>query len=313
MKIGKAYQFLIILALISGCAAQSMVVSKRAHVGQIGEGMLYSLPKQLVKVIYTPQENKLEIIAEDPIPDTDHTFYATIDHRNTYSDTIEISTKNGLLHGDLMGHSEDKTGEIVVSLASSAAGMPQPLQFSIQGSIEVPEPSSNQNGCTPNKETLITQVIDPSDSKDINTLSERLKKDACIELTVLESNEATGIQKQNAALQECLQCQNGLIYRQPGIFTFVVKKVSTNSEIGRIRLSLAQGGHIGVLPLPTGFFSKSESDISFSDGRLSKVKIVQPRDQTKPAMRITKLPSPTDHCRKHCWRAQKIPRNPPPC
>lgn len=32
------------------------------------------------------------------------------------------------------------------------------------------------------------------------------------------------------------------------------------------------------MPLPTGIFSKSESDISFSNGSLSKVKIIQPSE-----------------------------------
>lgn len=229
MKIGKSLSLPIIFALISGCAAQSMVISKRATGGDIGEGILYSLPKQLVKVIYTPKgtgSGKLEITAEDPIPDTDHTFYATIDHRSTYSDTIEISTKNGLLHGYLMGHSEDKTGEIIVSLASSASGMSQLPLSSIQEFIAVPEPSPDQNECTPNGVISITQVIDPSEQKDIHALNERLKKEACIELTVDKFNttdEFNRIQNQEEALQ-CLTCQNGLIYRQPGIFTFVVER-----------------------------------------------------------------------------------------
>lgn len=284
MKIGKSLSLLIIFALISGCVAQSIVVSKRVTSGEIEEGILYSLPKQLVKITYTPSKEtsigKLEITAEDPIPDTDHTFYATIDHQSTYSDTIEISTKNGLLHGDLVGHSEDKTGEIVVALAGSLSGMPQIPLWQTMTIIDFPPPDKDKDKkkCLPNGAISITQVIDPSEQTDMDALNKRLKNDACIELTVAESNR---IQKREETLGK-IEPQNGLIYRQPGIFTFIVERVDSNGsklhEIRRIRLSLAQGGQVGVLPLPTGYFSKTESDISFSNGSLSKVKITQPSE-----------------------------------
>ena len=402
MKIGKGLSLPIIFALISGCAAQSMVVSKRATVGKIEKGILYSLPKQLVTVAYARKEvnpttaakainsiknsiredilketklkkngtagnekkanlkevkehklsltktlysqtiefstaineckslldeqkvktelawqtwsknrgaskniedfvkqtlgladkiitctqflkpnkaiiEKLGITAEAPIPDTDHTFYATIDHRCTYSDTVEILTKNGLLHGDLIGHSEDKTGEIVVALARSVSGMASPSFFT--KNIETPASDGNaEKKCSPNGEISITRVIDPSDQQDIDALNKRLKNDACIELTIAESNK---LKTREKALEKP-DPPNGLIYSQPGIVTFIVKRVDAHGknpiEIERRRLSLAQGGQVGVLPLPTGYFSKTESDISFSNGSLSKVKIIQPSE-----------------------------------
>ena len=290
MKIGKGLSVPIIFALLSGCAAQSIVVSKKAKVNEIEEGVLYSLPKQLVKVTYTRKETdsgELKIEAEDPIPDTDHTFYATIDHRSTYSDTVEISTKNGLLHGDLMGHSEDKTGEIIVSLAGSLSGLlpiPTPTIFQVplafDGTDRIGEEckKSEISGTQ-----VIEAIIDPSEDTDIAALNIRLKGE-CIKLTV-DTSDITRInaQKEKLTKLECQKCQNGLIYRQPGTVTFIVERIlntagNQSDKIGSTRLSLAHGGHIGILPLPTGIFSENKSDVSFSNGMLSKIKIIQPSE-----------------------------------
>ena len=282
MKIGKGLSVPIIFALLSGCAAQSIVVSKKAHVGVIEKGILYSLPKQLVKVIYTRKETdsgELKIEAEDPIPDTDHTFYAIIDHRSTYSDTVEISTKNGLLHGELMGHSEDKTGEIFVSLAGSVSGIPLPLLPFNFGVLSQPaKQKCPTTGATSGKQVEIKAIIDPRETEDLGVLNKQLKNE-CIQLTVAESDKSR-IKNHEKKLKR-LVSQNGLIYRQPGTVTFIVKRFNPlypNPEIGRIRLNLAQGGQTGILPLPTGTFSENKSDVSFSNGMLSKIKIIQPSE-----------------------------------
>ena len=91
-----------------------------------------------------------------------------------------------------------------------------------------------------------------------------------------------------ANLPEILSPTNGLIYRQPGAFTFKVKRsnwddaqeecVDSGADIQVVSLTLAQGGQIGILPFPRGFASKNEYDVSFSNGRLSRRKIVRPSE-----------------------------------
>lgn len=45
---------LVIILLVAGCASKkSIVISNRATTVKIEEGVVYSLPKQLVKVVYT--------------------------------------------------------------------------------------------------------------------------------------------------------------------------------------------------------------------------------------------------------------------
>lgn len=53
-----------LLALLTGCAStESIVISNIAEPGKIEEGVVYSLPKQLVKVVYSRKEIDSKIAA----------------------------------------------------------------------------------------------------------------------------------------------------------------------------------------------------------------------------------------------------------
>ena len=379
MKVAKYRSALMLSLLLLGCS-QSMVTSKRAKPNIPEKGVIYSLPKQLVKVTYNrkiidsteeelkkkkaqeaiestkkaieekekdekslerslkdidPQDanrNELEnnlrskliqikadklvlaniltrqrdalsiaifnhakslqsneafseeltITAEEPIPDTNNTFYATIDHRIIFSDSLEISTKNGLLDGAI-GHSEDKTGAVVVSLAGSLSGLlPSPLPVP-PGHKFLPDMLDGDSGCKKRSVISIERTIDPSRKEDINTLNKQLHA-GCIELCVASSLREV---PKRLGYEDS---EDGLIYRQPGIVTFKVKGSKAgnwnelsqcnkgNAEIQSINVVLAQGGQIGILPFPRGFASKNEYDVSFSNGMLSRSKIVQPSE-----------------------------------
>lgn len=222
---------------------------------------------------------ELIIKAEEPIPDAENTFYATIDHRIISSDALEISTENGLLAGAI-GHSEDKTGDIIVSLAGSLTGL---------GIVPVPVPtrefsprSKSLENCEEQEAISITQYIDPGEEKDRKALNKQLCK-VCLRLDIDKPRTAN--------LPKAPSFANGLIYRQPGTFTFKVERanygnpsdsqeecVGIGEDIQVVSLTLAQGGQIGVLPFPRGFASKNEYDVSFSNGALSRRKIVRPSE-----------------------------------
>ncbi len=216
---------------------------------------------------------QLSITPEIPITDSVNTFYANVQHQKTSSDIIELRTKNGLLDGAI-GHSEDKTGEVLASLAGGLVGLIQPSFLGV-GSPKVFNLGIDVSGRTCQKKTAtsITQIIDPSVDKDLEALNLRLR-DGCIELEIEPDTTRTA---QTAAIKKVINA-NGLIYRQPGIFTFKVKDLDTGTEIQSIRLSLAQGGQPGIITMPKGKFSKNEFDISFSNGALSKSRTVQPSE-----------------------------------
>lgn len=292
MKNTKTSLVSILLALLTGCAStESIVISNKAVAGNIEEGIVYSLPKQLVKVVYSRKEidstiaastkqkakeavdstakaikekkkaekelvqliknidpqaankseseakqnlklteikaeklgltktlatqtkklkmatinyakslefdeafsEQLNITAETPIADTTNTFYAKVKHRRSSSDTLELKTKNGLLDGAI-GHSEDKTGEIVVSLVRGISGL---IRTALTGGIDLSLVSSIVGGdkppapdCQKASVISITQVIDPgNDSDDIEILNRRLEA-GCIKLKVVPPRTA---------------------------------------------------------------------------------------------------------------------------
>jgi len=355
---------------IGGCASnESIVTSKKSEPGTIEKGIVYSLPKQLVKVSYTrsaidsakaakkkaaaeaevetteksiakknakekelsalikaidPQDpgrleaeaqynlqltkvkaekllltqalvtqkkklatataeyaisldsdeafsEQLTFEAEPPIADIRHTFYAQIQHQGMYSDSLELKTKNGLLDG-AVGFSEDKKGEIIVSLAGGFSGLVQglSLQESSRGTFNLP-PVFDKKGCEKKGAVSVSQSVDPDNSEDLKVLNAQLKK-GCIGIDVKwpEITQASTIDGTPTA--------DGLVYRQPGAVTFVVNDLSNDTEIRSVRLVLAQGGRVGIISMPKGGFSKNEYDVAFTNGMLTKSKVVQPSE-----------------------------------
>lgn len=363
----------VIVCTTVGCSTGSIVVSKKANPNEIQQGIIYSLPKQLVKVEYSRKRldsaeaavarekakekvgatqklldakvaeekatsalianidqtaankaeleaklqleltkikaeklgltitlktqadllstaeteyalalqsddaftEKLSITAADPIPDTTNTFYATIDHDSKNSDAVDLSVKNGLLHGAI-GHSEDMTGEIIVSLAGAFSGLNVHTIRSFSSFIEADKTPA---ACATKGGTIsFEQMIDPDNQDDKNIVNARLAS-ACLELVIIPPDTSKGTIKVG-------EVKEGLIYRQPGAYTFNLRDTINKKEIQTIKLNLAQGGQIGYLSMPKGRLSKTEYDIAFSSGMLTKSKIVQPSEYAAAAMII---------------------------
>lgn len=216
----------------------------------------------------------LKLTPLTPIPDVNHTFYAIIQHQAMYSDTLELKTKNGLLDG-AVGHSDDKSGDIVTSFAGGLAGLFQPGlglgAYEVMSNINFPVDKK----CTKDSVFSISQTIDPDNDSDLKVLNARLNV-GCIKIEV---------QKPQTAQVNTDTTENGLIYRQPGAYKFRILKDDQNStELQSIRLNLAQGGQVGVIPMPKGNFSKNEYDVTFTNGMLTKSKVVQPSEALGAAM-----------------------------
>jgi hypothetical protein len=132
--------------------------------------------------------------------------------------------------------------------------------------------------CDPKLVASVNQIVDPFDVDDMEILNNALKQAACIQLSAKRDEAVNSLSSQ--------QVFNGLVYRQPGVVDFTVSKSSGGEVLQRIPLTLAQGGHIGVVSMPKGRFSKNEYDIAFSNGALTKSRIIQPSEAMGVAMII---------------------------
>ena len=205
---------LIAVAFLTGCVAltESIVVSTKLSSGEIEDGVVYSLPKQLVRVVYTrtpktktaEESEQLRITPEPPIPDASHTYYAKIQHKGIYSDTLELKTKNGLLDGAI-GHSEDKTGEIIESFSLSGFS-PSPSEEKALSNFTVFGTDKDEVEKCKKKEAIsISLVIDPGEPNDLEVFIELnesiqseiiayLSRDSIVKLLKnLESDDAIAI------------------------------------------------------------------------------------------------------------------------
>ncbi|WLG46410.1 hypothetical protein [Pseudomonas sp. FP1740] len=220
---------------------------------------------------------KFEITAQPATTEGKQTFSAITNHGGAFSDTLEIKTKGGLLDGAI-GQSDDKTGEVITTLTSTLAGV-----FGVPGGSQfrafaLKRPLAEAITCDPKLVASVNQIVDPFDVDDMEVLNNALKQAACIQLSAKRDEAVNSLSGQ--------QVFNGLVYRQPGVVDFTVSKSSGGEVLQRIPLTLAQGGHIGVVSMPKGRFSKNEYDIAFSNGALTKSRIIQPSEAMGVAMII---------------------------
>lgn len=220
---------------------------------------------------------KFEITAQPATTEGKQTFSAITDHGGAFSDTLEIKTKSGLLDG-AVGQSDDKTGEVITTLTSTLAGV-----FGVPGggqfrTFALKRSLAEAITCDPKLVASVNQIVDPFDADDMKVLNRALEQAACIQLSAARDDAVNSLSDQ--------KMYNGLVYRQPGVVDFEVSKYPGGEVLQRVPLTLAQGGHIGVVSMPKGRFSKNEYDIAFSNGALTKSRIVQPSEVMGVAMII---------------------------
>ncbi|MCK6186841.1 hypothetical protein [Pseudomonas sp. EYE_354] len=223
---------------------------------------------------------KLEITAEPITTDKKFTYSAGVDHSPMFSDNIELKSKNGLLDGAL-GHSDDKTSDIFVSIVSSLAAMKSPGSNKMVYRTLKRQPAAPT--CTKSPVISVSQTIDPYEPKQLDIVNQLVRR-GCIKISI----SSDGFDKQTQSTGPA--AADGLVYRTPGILNFYVNEIIDNvgttgpTPIGIIPVGLAQAGHSGYVSLPKGRFAKNEYDVSFSNGVLVKHKTVQPSEVLGAAM-----------------------------
>lgn len=211
----------------------------------------------------------VSISAESPIADGKATFAAQLKSGASYASNLNLKTVNGLLEG-ATGISEDKLPEIVVSLAGSISALAK------SSTAYKTRLSFNNVKCTVGKDFAVT--IDPDSQNDLDIL-QALAKDACIKIDVIQPKAIgaryTAIENSNS--------QKGLIYQTPGVYQFQVSKCLDENCINptylnNIKLSLVQGGELGIVGFDTSNFTKNTYTYSFSKGSLTSSAVDKPSE-----------------------------------
>ncbi len=229
-------------------------------------------------------DEQLKITAEDTITDDPWSFSANLNHSRSRSDSLELTIKNGLLDG-AVGSTEDKTGEIISSLAGALSGLKRFSGINKSGNVTAMRSLTDLNNCKKDKAISVTQVIDPDVDNDYVILNRRLHA-GCISICTdnIRPRKLKINKKSNGEIP-------GLVYRQPGLYSFYINNndskqysntgkscSNTHEAIQTVKLNLAQGGRVGYIEMPKGRFSKNDYDVSFSKGMLAKNKIVRPSE-----------------------------------
>lgn len=228
--------------------------------------------------------DKIEISLLPMMGDPDRTFVADLDHQPNVDDDVTITTsEDGLLQSSDATHT-DRTGDIVVELAKTAAGVakltagftaPTVKTFAIMKEGAEEEPKG--------KPFHYEAVFDPSNESAQVTLKTELSGftagvgDYDVDITPLGTATTT----LQAATSPDDQTYDGLVYRRP--IPYLIE-LSTNTG-GQARASqiavvasVPNRGTEVVVPVEGRSFTKATNGVSFKDGMLIKRKVEAPSE-----------------------------------
>lgn len=205
-------------------------------------------------------------------PDRHNSFTANLNHEITHSENLNIKLKKGMLSGSI-GYSDDKTNDIIASLASSiftatsGVSLAPKVKFVRHG---IPECDNEPDG-----EVKVERIIDPLNSTELTSFSNVLLQKACLKIEL--KNSVVKIENRVVPTKNTDSTINGLVYQQPGVIEYIITDKS-NSKKYTERVFLAQGGHTGFIPMTSGTFTKNEYSFSFSNGMLIESDTTRPSE-----------------------------------
>lgn len=231
--------------------------------------------------------DKIEISLLPMMGDPDRTFVADLDHQPNVDDDVTITTsEDGLLQSSDAIYT-DRTGDIMVELAKTAAGIAKLV-------AGIPAPAVKTFGVTRKKDKEAPKgkpfryeaVFDPSDACQQTTLTTELGVftagigDYEIEITPL----GTATKKLEAA-----DSHDGLVYRRPIPYLIEISTTAGGqaraSQIAVIA-SVPNRGTEVVVPVEGHAFTKATHGVSFKDGMLIKRKVEAPSE----ALGVAQIP-----------------------
>lgn len=250
------------------------------------------------------------VITELPAaPDTSRIFYAELSHWVTHEDALTLTTTESGLLTTTKGSSADKTGDIIIDTARLAKAIASLVTGLPLGVRALPTPPGGADTCPDlanprrfsdkdwKRAFKAEYLIDPATFDPQGSIN--------LELCKLNSPLFIGVTKLTVPQSPTLDTESefhGLVYRRPASYQIEARERVTTIPAGTIpcpmgqskcaietqeiishlvkavELALPNGGPLAALSMETGWFVKTNYDIGFQDGMLTKLDVQRPSE-----------------------------------
>jgi len=250
------------------------------------------------------------VLTELPtIPDTSRMFYAELSHWITHEDALTLTTTEAGLLTTTKGSSTDKTGDIIIDTARLAKAVASLVTGFPLGVKAMPIPSAGVHTCpdlgnpprfseTDSKRAFTAEyLIDPATFEPQDALN--------LELCKLHSPLFVMLTKLPVSLGTMTDIDtpfDGLVYRRPVSYRIeareristipdntatcasndspcaITTQIAISHGVKAVELALPNGGPLAALSMETGWFIKTNYDIGFQDGMLTKLDVQRPSE-----------------------------------
>lgn len=205
--------------------------------------------------------------AQAPVPDSQWTFVAQLDHSWTRADDLKLTTTDsGLLQG-YIGTADYKTAEIVVKVIETAARLATP------GLSLFSEPNKNFSTRikVDEKPFKYERLIDPSKDSDWSDVMKDLGDLGAAYVFTLSDVPTPGPDR--TQIEAPIK---GLLYRRPVMRTLIVKL--NNDYVFSKQLLLPNEGPVATLDLRASRGVVTKHEFAFKDGSLVNFGINRPSE-----------------------------------
>ena len=224
-------------------------------------------------------------------PDPRRRYVADLNHRAFRSDKLTLNTTSqGLLSG-AVGHSEDQSLGTLTAVLSTLAVARGPTMRSLAPRNRT---CTTSVGATP-LTTALTWTIDPTDAADLKSVNDRLD-DYCLnveavlqvkanaqspgfdEFTNLDVKYRKDTGNSSANSTPTSPQAYGLFYRRAEPYSVRLMETVGHSVLAQETVFLPNASPIAMVPFRTGGLTKSEFDVEFTEGMLTKMDVTRPSE-----------------------------------
>jgi hypothetical protein len=257
---------LLVAATLFSVTCCATRIESRRYDGS-GNGILYCLPMQLVKVTADAsdpsQPIRITIEALEPIPDTNHAYVASVRGGSLSTDELTIKTSDTGLLEEVKLTSDGQGGQIVQKLAEAAVQMAR--------ITAVPGFRYSQTAEKSRDAKHVQVLVDPADDRSLEVANARLRS---IGLSIrVVKPRGVPFPPLEATAENPIE---GIAHRLPVQYLLVVRE--GDETLDAAALVMPNGGPSGVVPLDGGVFGKAEHTLSFDAGMLTSVQSDRPSE-----------------------------------
>jgi hypothetical protein len=255
---------------LPGCAKTSIESLLIESGTNVGSGIIYSLPRGLLKISVKRASDKQVTFKATPliVPDEENRYSVRFRPLANANDTFDIAVDNkGLLVGGSVTN-EDKTPEIIQEIVDIATQIEQAFRTERESDGE-------------DRSFVVESIFDPFDEKAVSSFNKQLRDLSGSQLKIYVAVNSDHVFRDTDSNHKInfVECSKSLCFRIPTALQITLKYSNEKeSDIASEVVVLPDPMFLGGIDIARAACVKKTTALTFNDGMLTKHRIEKPSE-----------------------------------